>query len=131
MVESRTLITRDQITYSLDKDHPCALEIDSGTTLTFETWDARSGTIQRDEDLLDHPHPVGSNPATGPVAVRNAEPGDGLWNSYVSTSTLVVRHVNRHTNMGIPPVQLCERTDLCESLADIKDPTVWARERAV
>ena len=78
MVESRTLITRDQIAYSLDKDHPCALEIDSGTTLTFETWDARSGTIQRDEDLLDHPHPVGSNPATGPVAVRNAEPEDGL-----------------------------------------------------
>ena len=78
MVESRTLITRDQIAYSLDKDHPCALEIDSGTTLTFETWDARSGTIQRDGDLLDHPHPVGSNPATGPVAIRNAEPGDGL-----------------------------------------------------
>ena len=66
-----------------------------------------------------------------PTPRDRKEPGDGPWNSYVSTSTLVVRHVNRHTNMGIPPVQLCERTDLCESLADIKDPTVWARERAV
>ena len=71
-------ISRDHIVYSLDKEHPPVLEIESGDLITLETYDARSGTIQKDEDLLEHPHPVGSNPATGPVRVRGAEPGDGL-----------------------------------------------------
>ena len=78
MREETSRITRDQIVYSLDGGHPPVLEIDPDTTLIFETFDARTGTIQRDSDLLDHPHPVGSNPATGPVLVRGAEPGDGL-----------------------------------------------------
>ncbi|MBT3341934.1 MAG: acetamidase [Gemmatimonadetes bacterium] len=71
-------LTREQIVYSLDRRIPPVLEIDSGDTVVFETFDARSGTIQSDTDLLDHPHPAGSNPATGPVHVRHAEPGDGL-----------------------------------------------------
>lgn len=71
-------ITRDHIVYSLDKAHPPVLEIDSGDEVVLETYDARTGTIEKDEDLLEHPNPAGSNPATGPVFVRGAEPGDGL-----------------------------------------------------
>jgi amidase len=44
----------------------------------FETWDARTGSIRSERDLLDKPHPKGPNPATGPVFVRGAEPGDSL-----------------------------------------------------
>ncbi|MBI2504268.1 MAG: acetamidase/formamidase family protein [Candidatus Latescibacteria bacterium] len=71
-------LSRQHLVYSLDKTHPPALEIAPGDTVVLETYDARTGTIQRDEDLLDHPHPKGSNPATGPILVRGAEPGDAL-----------------------------------------------------
>ncbi len=78
MTGEKHRISRDHIVYSLDKDHPPVLEIEPGDAMALETYDARSGTIQRDEDLLDRPHPLGSNPATGPVLVRGAEPGDEL-----------------------------------------------------
>ncbi len=71
-------LTRDQIVYSLDKQHLPAIEIDPGATLLLETYDARTGTIHSATDLLDHPHPVGANPATGPIYVRGAQPGDSL-----------------------------------------------------
>jgi amidase len=71
-------ITRDRIVYALDKVHPPVATVDPGTELVFETWDARTGTIQSERDLLDKPHPQGPNPATGPVFVRGAEPGDSL-----------------------------------------------------
>lgn len=71
-------LTRDHIVYSLDKAHPPVLTIDPGETVCLETYDARTGTIQSDADLLDHPHPKGANPATGPIFVRGAAPGDSL-----------------------------------------------------
>ncbi len=71
-------LCRDRIAYRFDKSLEPVLEIDPGDRVTFETFDARTGTIRSDEDLLDRPHPAGSNPATGPVLVRGARPGDGL-----------------------------------------------------
>ncbi|HWT80679.1 MAG TPA: acetamidase/formamidase family protein [Candidatus Acidoferrum sp.] len=71
-------INRDHIVYSLDKAHPPAAIVDPGTEMCFETWDARTGTVQKETDLLIKPHPKGPNPATGPVAVRGAAPGDAL-----------------------------------------------------
>lgn len=71
-------LSRQHIVYSLDRNHPPALEITPGDTVVLETYDARTGTIRRDGDLLDHPHPKGSNPATGPIRVRGAEAGDAL-----------------------------------------------------
>ena len=71
-------LTRDQIVYTLDKTNPPVIEIDPGETLVLETYDARTGTIRSNKDLLDKPHPLGANPATGPIYVRGAEPGDTL-----------------------------------------------------
>ena len=71
-------LSRQQIVYSLDQTHAPALEITPGDTVVLETYDARTGTIQRDGDLLDHAHPKGANPATGPILVRGAAPGDAL-----------------------------------------------------
>lgn len=71
-------IPRDRLVYSLDKNHPPVLTVDPGETILFETEDARTGTIQADTDLLVVPPPYGGNPATGPVFVRGAEPGDSL-----------------------------------------------------
>ena len=54
------------------------LTVESGATVLLETFDARSGTITSNSDLLDHPHPIGLNPATGPIDVVGAQPGDSL-----------------------------------------------------
>src|SRR5512143_1492525 len=71
-------IPRDKMAYSLDKAHAPVAAVDPGDELVFETWDARTGSIRSERDLLDQPHPRGPNPATGPVFVRGAEPGDAL-----------------------------------------------------
>ena len=71
-------ITRNYIQYAHDKTFPPVLTVDSGDAVVFETYDARTGTIQSDVDLLDHPHPKGTNPVTGPIYVTDAEPGDSL-----------------------------------------------------
>ncbi len=71
-------LARDRIAYRFDKALEPVLEIDPGDRVTFETFDARTGSILSDRDLLDRPHPAGANPATGPVLVRGAGPGDGL-----------------------------------------------------
>ena len=71
-------ITRDRIAYRFDRGLPPVLEVDPGERVILETFDARTGTINADTDLLDHRHPDGANPATGPIHVRGAEPGDTL-----------------------------------------------------
>ena len=71
-------ITRDQIVYSFSRHHPPVATIESGTEVYFETWDARTGSIRSEQDTLAQPHPKGPNPATGPILVRGAEPGDSL-----------------------------------------------------
>jgi amidase len=71
-------LARNQVVYSLDKAHPPVLTVESGAVVVLETYDARSGTINSNSDLLDHPHPIGLNPATGPIEVVGAEPGDSL-----------------------------------------------------
>ena len=71
-------VNRDQIRYAHDRSFPPVLTIETGEEIVFETWDARTGTIRSSDDLLDHAHPDGANPATGPVWVKGAEPGDSL-----------------------------------------------------
>ena len=72
------IITRDRIVYSFSRDHRPVGEVDPGDKIRFETYDARTGTILSENDLLEEPHPIGLNPATGPLFVRGAEPGDTL-----------------------------------------------------
>ncbi|HSB73204.1 MAG TPA: acetamidase/formamidase family protein [Candidatus Methylomirabilis sp.] len=71
-------ISREHIVYSFDKTQAPVATVDAGAEICFETWDARTGTVQSEGDLLAKPHPKGPNPATGPVAIRGAAPGDVL-----------------------------------------------------
>jgi amidase len=54
------------------------LEVDPGDVVTFETNDCFTGQIQSEEDLVTEIDFARVNSATGPVAVRGAEPGDSL-----------------------------------------------------
>lgn len=71
-------ISRASKAYSFGLSHPPVDSIDSGETLIIETHDARTGTITKESDLLDRPHPDGINPVSGPVYVNDAEAGDTL-----------------------------------------------------
>jgi amidase len=67
-------VSRDTRIYVLDPDNPPAASIDSGDELIVETWDAFEGV--RDPGGLSEQALRG--PATGPIYVRGAEPGDAL-----------------------------------------------------
>jgi len=71
-------ITRDQVIWAFGPDLEPVLTIDPGETVTFETNDCFSGQIRSEEDLVTDIDMSRINSATGPVAVRGAEPGDSL-----------------------------------------------------
>jgi amidase len=73
-------LSRDHHIYFLDPDVPPAITIDSGDELLVETWDAFEGL--RDAAAFEKRDPKG--PATGPIAVSGAEPGDALKIEFLS-----------------------------------------------
>ncbi len=71
-------ISMKDVVFKADKNNPPVLTIESGDTVTFECKDAFNQVIKKPEDLpinfdMDH-----INPATGPVYIKGAEPGDTL-----------------------------------------------------
>ena len=71
-------IKREQISFDFSKDQTPALTIKSGENVTFQTHDCFSGQITSEEDLITEVDFSKVNPATGPVYVEEAEPGDIL-----------------------------------------------------
>ena len=71
-------IKRDTVVYTLAADNPPAAHAQSGDTICFETLDCFSGQITRPEDRTGGLDWSRINPATGPVYIEGAEPGDTL-----------------------------------------------------
>jgi amidase len=71
---------RDHRIYVLDPQGEPAITIDSGEELIVETWDAFEGI--RDPNVLEARSLKG--PATGPIYVTGAEPGDALRVDFIS-----------------------------------------------
>jgi amidase len=65
-------LSRDAYTTVLDPQLAPAITVASGETLLVETWDAYMGTWEADRE------PQVTGPATGPIAVQGAMPGDAL-----------------------------------------------------
>src|ERR1700756_969057 len=71
-------LTRDQVIWSFGPELEPALEVEPGDTVTFETNDCFTGQIRSEDDLVTGIDMTRINGATGPVAVKGAEPGDSL-----------------------------------------------------
>src|SRR4029079_10858905 len=71
-------IGRDEIIWAFGPELEPVLEIDPGETVTFETNDCFTAQITSEDDLVTGIDFERVNSATGPVAVRGAEPGDSL-----------------------------------------------------
>ena len=75
---TRHRLLRDQVIWSFGPNLEPALEVDPGDVVTLETNDCFTGQIRSEEDLVTEIDLSRINSATGPVAVRGAEPGDSL-----------------------------------------------------
>jgi amidase len=71
-------LSSDHIIWSFGPDLRPALEVEPGDTVTFETNDCFTGQIRSEADLVTEIDLSRINSATGPVAVKGAEPGDSL-----------------------------------------------------
>jgi amidase len=72
------VVTRDQHVWAFGPDMEPVLEVDPGAVVRFETNDCFSGQVTSESDLFTTLDVERLNSATGPVAVRGAEPGDSL-----------------------------------------------------
>jgi amidase len=97
-------IGRDDVVWAFGPDLEPVLEVDPGAVVTLETNDCFTGQIQSERDLVTEIDFSRLNSATGPIAVRGAEPGDSLV-----VELLAVRPVERGFATLIPGVgQLIE-----------------------
>ncbi len=71
-------VTLKDVVFKADSTHHPVLRIQSGDTVVFECRDAFNQVIQKPEDLPVDFDMEKVNPATGPVYVESAEPGDTL-----------------------------------------------------
>jgi amidase len=72
------VIPKEEAVFSFGPEMKPILEVEPGAVVTFETHDCFSGQIQTESDLVTEIDFSRVNPATGPVSVRGAEPGDSL-----------------------------------------------------
>ncbi len=72
------ILSKEHYIYSFDKEHEPAMTISSGEQVVIETHDCFLGQIESEEtsyQAIDWNH---INPATGPIYVKGAKPGDVL-----------------------------------------------------
>ena len=72
------VVSREDVIWAFGPDLEPILEVDPGATVRIETNDCFSGQIRSEEDLVTEIDFERVNSATGPIAVRGAEPGDSL-----------------------------------------------------
>jgi amidase len=72
------VISRDEIVWAFGPDLEPVLEVEPGAVVRFETNDCFTGQITSEDDLVTEIDFGRVNSATGPVAVKGAEPGDSL-----------------------------------------------------
>src|SRR5215208_1436763 len=77
-VATDNIVKRDEIIWAFGPDLEPVLEVEPGSVVRFETNDCFTGQIASEDDLVTGIDFERVNSATGPVAVKGAEPGDSL-----------------------------------------------------
>lgn len=126
MSEEIVRIGRDQHVWSFDSQREPVVTVEPGTVLEIETWDCFTGQVQSESDTLEKLDLNRVNSATGPIAVRGAEPGDSL-----SVTLLDIRPNEQGAAMCIP--QWGQLIDQVHSpttrIFSVKDGVVTMNER--
>ena len=119
-------ISRDEVVWAFGPELEPVLEVEPGETVTFETNDCFTGQIRGEDDLVTEIDLGRINSATGPVAVRGAEPGDSLV-----AEILDVRPIEWGVATLIPGFgQLIEQVQApLTRLFEVKDGVIRQNER--
>jgi amidase len=75
---AQEVIGRDSVIWAFGPDIDPVVEVEPGAVVRFETNDCFTGQIRSEDDLVTEIDFERINSATGPVAVKGAEPGDSL-----------------------------------------------------
>jgi amidase len=123
-------ITDDQVVWAFGPDMTPVLEVDPGTVVTLAMKDGLNGQITREDqlvrDIMTDLDLTRVNGATGPIAVRGAEPGDSLV-----VDILDIRTAPTGVALVIPGVGQLHRADLQArtKLFEVDGDTIHMNER--
>ena len=73
-----TKVTRDRLFFAFEPKLNPVIHVKQGEEVLLETHDCFEGQIQKPQDLVDKLDWNHVNPATGPVYIEGAKPGDSL-----------------------------------------------------
>ena len=123
-----TRIPRTQAVYSMSAGHAPAARVPSGETVVFETTDCYGGQIVREEQLLGGIDWDEINPATGPLFVEGAQPGDLL-----KVSVLDIRIADHGVMTAMPGEGAvgCKLTGDRTRIIPVRDGRVHFSDRVV
>ncbi len=71
-------LSKSNFIFNFSKDNPPVLRVRSGDEISIETMDCFSDQIRNPQDRLEDMDWNRINPATGPIRVEDAHPGDAL-----------------------------------------------------
>ena len=71
-------LNRDQVIYTMSREHRPVLTVKSGETVTVHTYDCFKDRLVPEDSSFDSLLFDELNPATGPIFVEDAKPGDTL-----------------------------------------------------
>ena len=103
-------IDASRVVLTMSPKHPACHTVDSGTTVCIETLDCFSNTITSEDQLFSTVGWDCVNPATGPIAVRGAVPGDTLKAEILDIVTAETGTMTTHPDFGALPGTVVERT---------------------
>ena len=95
-------VSKDNFIYAMSEKNKPALYAQPGSTIVFETWDALHGQIKSAEGGFDGLNWTRVNPATGPVYINSAQPGDILSIKIDNIKVAKTGIVMCGNGMGVP-----------------------------
>ncbi len=96
-----TVVESTHVTYEFNPSMTPIAEVEPGSLVEFHTADALGGQIRSEADTLDGLDFSQVNPATGPVAIAGAKPGDAL-----KVEILEIRTASHGVVMAVPGLGL-------------------------
>ena len=113
-------IRRETAVYAMSPDNPPAAHAASGDTIIFETADCFGGQIANPSDKLGALDWSRINPATGPVFIDGAKPGDTLKVEILKISLAGQAAMVEAPGEGITGVSACEESTKILKIVDSK-----------
>ncbi|ANC19575.1 acetamidase [Bacillus cereus] len=103
-------IHKDHIIYSMSPENKPCMEVEIGSSLVFETYDCFENQIDSEDVVLQELDWNRINPATGPVYVNGAEPGDILVVTIEKIKIAEQGVLTTGANLGVMGDELNENT---------------------